>query len=68
MWAGPFKVDGEPTTESNARFDKSLQERDARWGLRDISDLELTAGKYAMCLAEKLEVPSNNVRLVMIAV
>ena len=42
---------------SNARFDKSLQERDARWGLRDISDLELTAGKYAMCLAEKLEVP-----------
>ena len=37
-------------------------------GTAGISDLELTAGKYTMCLAEKLEVPSNNVRFMMIAV
>lgn len=31
---GPFKVDGKPTTESNAAFDITLRQRNSSWGLR----------------------------------
>ena len=36
---GPFIVDGEPTAPSNLAFDADLRQRDARWGLRRLSDV-----------------------------
>ena len=40
---GPFNVDGEFTSESNARFHESLQQQDPAMGIRDLEMLESTA-------------------------
>jgi hypothetical protein len=61
---GPFRVDGEHTSPSNAAFDRSLKDRDPRWGVRDageVSELALAAG---LELVERIAMPANNQTLV----
>src|SRR5206468_2921189 len=41
---GPFKRDGQHTAESNQRFDERLRAEDPRWGVRDLGDVQATAG------------------------
>jgi SAM-dependent methyltransferase len=61
---GPFNYSGRPTSESNARFDAMLRERDPRSGLRDIEAL-LTLGERAYLeKAEDIAMPANNRLLV----
>lgn len=58
---GPFKVDGNFTTESNAQFDALLQSRDSSWGLRDIqSELDVEAGKVGLVRVDVVAMPANN--------
>lgn len=58
---GPFKKNGEFTTESNKAFDSSLRMRDPRWGYRDVeSDLVPEAAKCGLDLLECHEMPANN--------
>ena len=61
---GPFSVDGEPTTESNAAFDRSLKGRDPRWGYRDVADICREAEGSALHLVERRDMPANNFTLV----
>jgi hypothetical protein len=61
---GPFKRDGKHTALSNAVFDTSLRERDADWGVRDISDVERLADGVGLVLIETVPMPANNLILV----
>lgn len=61
---GPFKRDGKHTALSNAVFDTSLRERDAKWGVRDIDDLKKLAASVGLILAETAEMPANNLILI----
>jgi hypothetical protein len=57
---GPFKVDGQFTTESNRAFDQSLRSQNAEWGYRDIGDIEQAAKARGLTLTKALDVPANN--------
>lgn len=47
---GPFAVHGTLTPESNVSFDASLRQRDSRWGVRDVDDVEHLAEQNKMSL------------------
>jgi hypothetical protein len=61
---GPYSVHGEHTAESNARFDESLRERNAEWGVRDVDALESLGRNTGLDLAETHSMPANNLLLV----
>lgn len=57
---GPFRQGGEFNTQSNAEFDKSLRQRDAVMGIRDIETLDQFALEAGLQRARFYAVPSNN--------
>lgn len=61
---GPYKCAGQHTAPSNAEFDASLRERDARWGVRDLEAVtaEAQAVGFAAPLVETM--PANNLSLI----
>ncbi|HEX6764115.1 MAG TPA: DUF938 domain-containing protein [Polyangiaceae bacterium] len=61
---GPYSVHGEHTAESNARFDQSLRERNADWGVRDVDALEQVAQDLGFALVQTHSMPANNLLLV----
>ncbi|HEX6275381.1 MAG TPA: DUF938 domain-containing protein [Polyangiaceae bacterium] len=61
---GPYSVHGEHTAESNARFDQSLRDRDAEWGVRDVDALERVAAEHGFALEQTHTMPANNLVLV----
>jgi SAM-dependent methyltransferase len=61
---GPFNYRGRHTSESNARFDAMLRERDPRSGLRDIEALLALGEREYLEKAEDIAMPSNNRLLV----
>jgi hypothetical protein len=61
---GPYAVNGAHTAESNERFDHSLRERNAEWGVRDVRELETVAEECGFTLAETHPLPANNLILV----
>jgi cyclopropane fatty-acyl-phospholipid synthase-like methyltransferase len=61
---GPFNYGGRYTSESNARFDVWLKERDARSGIKDMDWLKSLAAAADLVLEEDLEMPVNNRTLV----
>ena len=61
---GPFKVDGKPTTESNAEFDRVLRGKNVKWGVRDVSDVDACAEKVGLKRREMLPMPANNFTLI----
>ncbi|VAW95181.1 hypothetical protein MNBD_GAMMA20-662 [hydrothermal vent metagenome] len=57
---GPFNRDGKFTSESNARFDVWLKQRDPKSGIRDRAELdELAQGQGLQPVADH-EMPANN--------
>lgn len=56
---GPFVIDGH-TAPSNREFDASLRQRDARWGVRELRDVEREAGRHGLELVETVAMPANN--------
>jgi hypothetical protein len=63
---GPFMLDGRPTTESNAAFDKTLRTKNSDWGLRDVADIDSLASKVSLKREEIIEMPANNFTLVYV--
>ena len=61
---GPFRINGEHTSESNAAFDQSLRERDPRWGVRDVDAVTELAVRAGLRFAERTAMPANNQTLV----
>lgn len=61
---GPFNYHGEFTSDSNARFDAWLKDRDAGMGIRDLDWLTREAGRHGLDLIEDVEMPVNNRTLV----
>jgi cyclopropane fatty-acyl-phospholipid synthase-like methyltransferase len=61
---GPFNYNGACTSESNARFDDWLKQRDPRSGIRDFEALDRLAGKAGLVLEDDHTMPSNNRMLV----
>ncbi len=57
---GPFNYDGKFTSESNARFDQWLKQRDPQSGIRDIEKLNLLAEDCGLILKNDYEMPANN--------
>ncbi|WP_449409902.1 DUF938 domain-containing protein [Methylobacterium komagatae] len=61
---GPFREDGRPTAPSNEAFDVDLRVRDPRWGLRLLGEVSELAASHGLGLAERFEMPANNLTLV----
>ena len=57
---GPFRYDGRYTSNSNQDFDRMLQERDPKSGLRDINALTALAAQYGLRLRADHDLPANN--------
>jgi SAM-dependent methyltransferase len=66
VFYGPFMLGGTHTAVSNAAFDADLKRRDARWGVRDVGDLVREAVTYGLELREVVEMPVNNLSLVLV--
>lgn len=61
---GPFKYQGNFTSQSNAHFDQSLKERDINSGIRDIEAILLLAHAAGLQLISDHVMPANNQLLV----
>jgi SAM-dependent methyltransferase len=61
---GPYRVDGF-TAPSNVSFDLSLRERNPQWGVRELGDIRDTAGRCGFVFEEKVEMPANNLSVVL---
>lgn len=61
---GPFNYEGRYTSDSNARFDAWLRERDPRSGIRGCEALERLAHAAGMMLERDHAMPANNRTLV----
>ena len=60
---GPFLRDDVPTAPSNLTFDESLRARDPAWGIRSLEAVVGAATAFA--LARTIEMPANNLMLVL---
>jgi hypothetical protein len=60
---GPYK-EGDKTAASNLDFDRSLKARNPQWGVRTLSSVEVLFNTSGFMLAERIEMPSNNLSLV----
>jgi cyclopropane fatty-acyl-phospholipid synthase-like methyltransferase len=61
---GPFKLDGEFTSESNKEFDASLKARDPQMGIRELDALHVLASDNKLTHAASYAMPANNMLVV----
>ncbi|GFZ91552.1 hypothetical protein GCM10011408_08600 [Dyella caseinilytica] len=57
---GPFNIDGQFTSESNAAFDRDLKMRAAHMGIRDVAEVDALATTAGFNLVEDVPMPANN--------
>lgn len=62
---GPYRREGVVTAPGNERFDAELRAHDATWGLRRVEDVAGTAGAAGLDLVEIVEMPANNLCLIL---
>ena len=63
---GPFMVGGRHTATTNATFDADLNQRDPRWGVHDVDDIVREAMPNGLEPREIVEMPANNLLLVLV--
>jgi len=61
---GPFMREGVHTAPSNAAFDASLRARNAAWGVRDLTDVDVLARVHGFELALTMAMPASNLSVV----
>lgn len=61
---GAYKRGGAHTAPSNESFDQWLKQRDPRFGVRDLEDVQAAAKAEGLTLNEIIEMPANNFALV----
>ena len=57
---GPFNYNNQFTSESNARFDLWLKDRDIESGIRDFEAIQTLAKDAGLSLRSDVEMPANN--------
>jgi hypothetical protein len=57
---GPFNYDGAYSSDSNARFDQWLKERNPLSGIRDFTELDKLADKAGLGFVQDYQMPVNN--------
>ena len=57
---GPFNYGGRHTSESNARFDAMLRERDPQSGVRDAEAIAAIAEREYLAKEQDIAMPANN--------
>lgn len=62
---GPFLRDGRHTAESNVAFDRWLKDRDPAYGVRDLRAVTDLAAAQGLMLEEVVEMPANNLCVVL---
>ena len=62
---GPYRRGGDHTAPSNAAFDAWLQQRDPRFGVRDLDTVLAEAATRGYRPAEIVEMPANNLSVVL---
>jgi len=62
---GPYRRAGIETAPSNAAFDESLKARDPAWGLRKLEDVIAEAETKGFALDRIVEMPANNLSVVL---
>jgi hypothetical protein len=62
---GPYRRNGAHTAPSNEAFDRDLRARDPQWGVRDVNDIEQEARRRALLLQEVIDMPANNLSLIL---
>ena len=60
---GPYQ-EGRQTAPSNLEFDRNLQARNPSWGVRALSDVVGLFERAGFALAERRDMPANNLALV----
>lgn len=61
---GPYK-EGDATAPSNLDFDASLKSRNPAWGVRDLDSVITLFAEAGFALAERVDMPANNLLLVL---
>ena len=61
---GPFFEADVETAESNRQFDAGLRSRNARWGIRDVADVDRVAQAHGLSRTARYAMPANNLVLV----
>jgi SAM-dependent methyltransferase len=62
---GPYRRGGRHTAPSNEAFDRDLRSRNPDWGVRDLEDVIAEAASREMELVEIVEMPANNLSVVL---
>jgi hypothetical protein len=62
---GAYRRDGVPTAPSNEAFDASLRARDPAWGVRRLEEVVAEAEKNGLRLDAVVEMPANNLSVVL---
>ena len=61
---GPFREGGVHTGPGNAAFDADLRARDPSWGIRDLDEITLLAGRHGFLPPARIAMPANNLSVV----
>jgi SAM-dependent methyltransferase len=62
---GPYRRGGRHTAPSNDAFDRDLRARDPDWGVRNVEDIIAEGLAQRLALAEIVEMPANNLSLLL---
>jgi len=62
---GPYRRGGRHTAPSNDAFDRDLRARNPDWGVRHVEDVVAEAAAQRLALAEIVEMPANNLSVVL---
>jgi hypothetical protein len=61
---GPFRIDGEFSTDSNEQFHASLQAGDPQMGIRELADVDALADKGGLRRECLYAMPANNLAVI----
>lgn len=62
---GPYRRDGRHTAPSNEAFDADLRRRNPAWGVRDLEAVIGLAGAQGFSAPDIVEMPANNLSLLL---
>ena len=62
---GPYRRGERHTAPSNEAFDRDLRARNPEWGVRNVEDVITEAGSHEIELVEIVEMPANNLSVVL---